>query len=173
MIDFQDDCLECQVFELIARIRKLSHSNQIPKFETKQVDANKWHCALSIPGIKNGVIGEGETEAQSINVCAFGTMLILDREYSKEQFDPSIERSIFGPSVFEYFKDYNFDKEYIYRIIKTDITIDSDDKLCNKLLNNYAVSNVEKFMTEEETIESMSKVVTVRLLVKERKENYC
>ncbi len=173
MIDFQCSGLEYQVYELIAKMCKLLHSNEFPKFETKQVEDNKWHCTISIPGIKSRVTGEGETEVGSINVCAMGMMLILDRECGEKKFDPSVERSIFGPSVFEYFEDHNFDKEYVYRLISTDITIDSKDELCNALLKKYATSKAEQLLFKNEIIESMSKEITVRILVKERKENYC
>ena len=173
MIDFQNGGLESQVYELIAKMCKLLHSNNFPKFETKQIEPNKWHCTLSIPGVKRRVTGEGTTEVQAINVCAIGTAAMLEDEHHKEQFDPSIERSIFGPSVYEYFGGYDFNKEYLYRLIDTDIVIDPDDELCNKLIRDYATPDIQELMYEDETIETMSEIVSVRFLIKERKKNYC
>ena len=173
MIDFQNSGLESQVYELIAKMCQLLHSNDFPKFETKQIEPNRWQCTLSIPGVKKRITGEGKTEVKAINTCAIGAVSFLKEEHEKEQYDPSIRRSIFGPNVMEYFGDYEFDKEYVYRLIDTDVLVDPNDELCNGLLRKYAIPDIRELIDDDEIIEAMSEIVSVRFLIKERKKNYC
>ena len=173
MIDFQDDGLESQVYELIAKIRELKPYGDFPKFETKQLENGNWKCTLSIPGVKKRVSGEADTEVKSINICAMGMKLILERDYSKEQLDPTIKDSVFEPKIAEYFGEYEYNKEYLYRMIETDFMIDSDDELTKRLLTKYGMSEIEKYITQDEEIEDMADLVMLRFLVRERKKNYC
>lgn len=173
MIDFQDDGLESQVYELIAKIRELKKTSDFPKFETKQLENGTWKCTLSIPGVKNRVSSEAGTEIQAINVCAMGMKLILERDYDKEQLDPTIKNSIFEPKIAECFGEYEYNKEYLYRMIETDFLIDSDDELTQRLLRKYGMDEIKKYMTDDEEVENMSDLVMLRFLIRERKKNYC
>ena len=172
MIDFQSGGLKHQVYELIAKMCDLGCSDEFPHFQTKQLEDEKWECELSIPGVKQTSVGCGNTEVESINNCASQMMFILKTDYPNDDYDPEMEDNIFCGNIDQFFGDVDYDEQYKYHLCETDILINKYDDLSNVLLRR-ASRTIEKIENNNEEIESMSEIVTIRLLVKQKKTNYC
>ena len=172
MIDFQNDGLEHQVYELISKMCDLACSDSFPHFETKLLENGRWECRIAIPGVKKSAKASGKTEVESINVCALGMLAILKRDHDKNQYDPDIEDNIFGDSIGQFF-NVDYDKECRYHLCETDIHLNQNDTYAYKLLENYASETISRIKEGGGEIDLMSDIVTIRLLVKERKKNYC
>ena len=111
-----------------------------------------------------------KTEVESINRCATCMLFILKRDHNKNQYDPSDEDSVFYGNISEFFGNVDYDLDYRYHLCETDVLIDSSDLSAFKMLEGYADETIEKIKECNEEIDSMSEIVTIRLLVKERKE---
>ena len=172
MIDFQDDGLEHQVYELIAKMCDLACSDEFPRFMTRHTTNGRWECNLSIPGVKTDAISYGKTEVEAINNCALDMLRILETDHNMDRYNPDIEESIFKSKIEQFFDDVDYDKRYKYRLCETDILIKPHSELANTLLEKYAHKTINNLQNNGEEVESMSEIVTLRLLVKEKK-NYC
>lgn len=173
MIDFQSSGLSHQVYKLITRMCDLACSDEFPNFVTKQLDDDKWKCELTIPGVSKVAYGYDETEVGSINKCANLMIYYLDKNHDKNQYDPNYEDSIFLGNIEQFFGDVEYDKEYKYHLCESDILIDNDDEHIKGLLKNYAAPIIRKLNRDDEEIDQMSQIVTIRFLVKKKKSHYC
>ena len=171
MIDFQNGGLEHHVYELILKMCDLACSDAFPRFETKQLENGKWECRLAIPGVKTPVIKSGNTEVESVNACAFRMLSILRNEYEKNQYDPSIEDSLFADNIEQFF-DIEYDKRYRYYLCEADIHLNNNDTFARYLLQNYAGETTESIKDDGGEIDCISDIVTMRFLVKEKRKNY-
>lgn len=173
MIDFQSGGLEHQVYEIITKMCDLGCSNEFPHFETKQIENSRWECKLMIPGVKRQAVATGKTEVESINQCALCMKFILKHYHDKDQYDPEIDESIFRGNIEQFFRDIDYNKEYRYHLCETDILLNSHTKTTFNLLEIYAHDTVDRIHEDGEEIDQMSEIVTIRFLVKKKKENYC
>ena len=173
MIDFQNDGLEYQVYALIAKMCELGCSDEFPKFITNKLDNGKWECTLSIPGVKKEAIGIGSSEVDAINKCALKMRFILSTEYDKDQYDPDIDDSLFQGNIEQFFGDVDYNHAYRYHLCETDIRIREYDEYAKKLLKSYLRNTIEHIKRNGEEITDMSDIVTVRLLVRKKKQNCC
>lgn len=171
MIDFQNGGLEHQVFELISKMCDLSCSDEFPHFVTNEQESGMWECKLSIPGVKATAIAHGKTEVEAINQCALCMRFILKKDHNKDQLDPDVEDSIFAGNIEQFFGDINYDRQYRYHLCETDLLLDST--LSTKLFNNYGNDTLRRINEDGEEIDQVSEIITIRLLVKEKKKNYC
>ena len=171
MIDFQNGGLESQVFEVIAKLCYLNGSDEFPHFKTTQYKDGKWKCEINVPGIKFPTTGFGKMEVDAINRCAAVLLHHLKTYHSKDQFDPDCEDSIFRGNIEQFFNKDKYDPEYRYHLCETDLIIDS--KFVNELLLKNGGLTLRHIAQEGEEIDLTSDIVTIRLLLKERKKNYC
>ena len=168
MIDFQTGGLEHQVYELIAKMCDLACSDMFPRFQTSQIENGRWECKLSIPGVKSVSIGHGNSEVESINQCALKMLMILKVNHPNDDFDPVEEDNLFRSNIEQFFGDVDYDSKYNYHLCETDVLLDSDDYVAHSL------ERIGSFRIEdEEEIDRMSEIVTIRFLIKTKKNNYC
>lgn len=170
MIDFQNGGLEAQVYEAIAKLCYLNGSDEFPRFITSQYKDGKWKCEINVPGINFPTSGYGKTEVEAINRCAAVLLYHLKKNHNKDQFDPEYEDSIFRGNIEQFFNKENYDPKYRYHLCETDLLIDSN--VTYKLLLENG-SHTLKRLSSEEDIDSVSEIVTIRLLIKEKKKNFC
>ena len=173
MIDFENDGLEWQVYELIAKLCDLASSDEFEHFQRKQIENGKWECRLTIPGVKRSAFGSGSTEVESINECALDMLMLLKREHNQDDYDPDFEESIFSQKIDTYFDGVMYNSEYKYHLCQADIRISEETIKNAKILEKYGQDIVEKIEECGDEIDQISQIVTVRLLVKKRKNNYC
>ena len=173
MIDFQNGGLEHQVYELIAKMCDLGFSDNFPHFSTRELENGEWECTLAIPGVKRKAVACGKTEVESINYCALCMKTILKRDHNKDDLDPDIDNSIFAGNIEQFFGDVEYNHEYKYHLVETDILINQNDEYTFKLLKHYIGDTIDKIKTNDEEVDDISDIVTIRLLVKKKKYNYC
>lgn len=173
MIDFQNGGLEHQVYELISKICDLACSDEFPHFVTTEQEKGIWECKLSIPGVKTTAVAHGKTEVESINRCAINMIFILKKDHDKDQLDPDLEDSIFAGNIEQFFGDIVYDPKYKYHLFESDILIKPDDVEIINFIKNQMKDSVRKLHECVEEIDEMSQIVTLRFLVKKKKDNYC
>ena len=169
MIDFQNDGLEHQVYELISRMCDLTCSDEFPKFETKELP-KKWECRLKIPGVVTSGVGYGNNEVEAINNCALNMLMILNTNHDKNQFDPNVPDSVFRNNIEQFFGDVDYDKRYRYYLCETDIRIDYQTEM---ELDRFAKDVVDKINSNSAYVDMMSDIVTIRYLVKTKRDHCC
>ena len=173
MIDFQNGGLESEVYTLISKMCEITESDDFPKFLTTQEESGRWKCPLEIPGVKNTALGYGETEAKSINACAYKMLLILEKYHQNNEYDPDIEESLFKDRIEVYFGDIKYSKEYNYYIYSCGL--DFDDQYgyqIKDLLMRYVEDNLDRVKADGGEVVKMSDLVDLRFLVRRRKKNY-
>lgn len=170
MIDFQNNGLESQVFEAIAKLCNLNGSDEFPHFQTTQYKNGKWKCEIKVPGIEFPTSGFGRTEVESINRCAAVLLYHLKKIHDKDQFNPEFEDSIFRGNIEQFFTKKKYDTRYRYHLCETDILLEPD-KVYKMFLENGS-RTLQTMARDEEEIDSVSEIVTIRLLVKTKKKNF-
>ena len=169
MIDFQNDGLESQVFELISRMCDLYQSDEFPHFKLSKTETNRWQCELAIDGIEKPVIAYGDTEVAAINRCASKMLYILEHDHSKGQYDPDSGDNPFLDQIEIYFHGVELNRDYIYYPFHIDITVNPDSELA-KGLTKCAQDSLRRSMEKNEFVDRMSSTVTVRFLIKRKKK---
>lgn len=172
MIDFQNGGLESQVFELISKMCDFLKSDDFPHFVTSQTEDGKWKCELNIPGVKQVAVAYYESEVGSINKCASKMLYILKKYHNKNQYYPEYEDSVFLDNIEEYFGDVEFDKQYTYYPYFCDILVEPRSEL-GSMLHQYAYEKLMKIEDDGGEVETMSDIVSLAFLIKNKKSNYC
>ena len=87
MVDFQDNGLSSQVYELIYKMHEFIGEDELPKFVTTHFPDGTWKTELTVPGVIIPASGYGDTEIESINKCATYMLFSLDKKLNKKQKD--------------------------------------------------------------------------------------
>ena len=177
MIDFQNSELTCEVFELIAKTSELMKKDTIeegfPKFKTRKTFNDRWECEFNIPGMKKPGFGEADSEVCEINRCAENTLYLLRKNHDKGQYDPDIEESVFRDNIEEFFGDVDYNHDYQYRLVCSDILLSNNDVILVDLLKQKAKKTIQKIKDSGEEVDRMCDIVSLRFLIKKKKQNRC
>lgn len=173
MVDFQNDGLESQVYELIAKMCDLMKSDEFPKFQTKQLPDGFWECTLSIPGVKNTAFGTGKTEVHAINRCSRSMLTILKSKHKNDEYDPDIKESVFREQIEERFGNVEYNPEYFYYPFFCGMLLeDKYDGYLKRSLMNHVKPTLERIEEEGGEVVKMCDIVDLVFLVRRKKKNY-
>lgn len=163
MVDFQNDGLESQVYELILKMCDMMQSDEFPHFETKQLSKKLWECKLHIPGISETAVAIQPSEVEAINRCASNMLHILECTNETGVYDPEKGESFYLNRIEQIFGEVDYDPNYLYYLTVTEIPSDILGEKMAEISSNFG----------DDIVECADTKVVVSYLMKRKRRMYC
>ena len=172
-IDFQNNNLDPQVYEVLFRTSNMMKLSRRPSFITKEINDHRWECRFEIPGIEPAISLDQASEIESINRCASNMLNIINKLDPRGLYNPETKGSYLEDEIKSCFGDIRFNPEYYYYLFTGDIVLSNSDKYLKNMLELRSKEYYEDFKSRGEEIDIISNIITVKYLIKEKKKNYC
>lgn len=156
-----------RLLRLIIILYSYGYKTILPRFKISKSDDGNFTSELNLPGIKKPAVGVGKDITSSLINCV-NKMIVLLEEKNNRNNKTTVEKDCYCEKCADYFGDIKYDPNYTYRYCSGDVLIPHQDIL-HKLLDYYAEDMVKTINNNDEKIDKISEIVTVRLLLKKSK----
>lgn len=155
------------LLRLITKLYSYGYKSILPRFKISKSEDGIFTSELNLPGIKKAALGIDKDITCSLINCVHKMIMLLEEKNNRKNKN-TIEKDYYCEDCEDYFGDIECDPNYTYRYCSGDVFIPHQDIL-RKLLNHYAEGTVKAINNDDEEIDKISEIVTVRLLLKKRK----